>query len=74
VSKSDWLDMDCALKDGSRILVWTHRNLCEIAYWNTDEYACKPKPYWHTTGMWSVKEMRAIAPLAWMPLNLPPAR
>lgn len=67
-----WAAMCDAPKDGTEILVWTHRQQHELARWDDDKHAKKPRPYWRTTGPWGVTDMRQIPPLAWMTLPPPP--
>lgn len=69
---NEWMDMGSAPKDGRQILVWTHRDQHELARWETDSYAKKPRPYWRTSGPWGVIDNRISPPIAWMPLPEPP--
>lgn len=69
--KTDWKPITEAPKDGTKILVWTHRQQVEIAYWYDDRYSKHPQPYWKTIGPWGVREMREHPPLEWTPI---PAR
>lgn len=71
-TQNNWLDMSSAPKDGSEILVWTHRRHREIARWELDKYATKPRPFWKTTGPWGKNEMREKPPRAWMALPAGP--
>ncbi len=69
-----WRDMSTAPRDGSKVLVGTHRNLVEIAWWDADAYAKHPQPFWKTSGPWGVRQNREHPPLAWMPLPHPPTK
>ena len=64
---SGWFGIDSAPKDGTRILV-AHRGRHQIAQWDDDKYARKPKPFWRTTGPWGVTADRANPPTVWAPL------
>ena len=66
-----WRDMSTAPKD-KPILVYHMLGGHNIARWNSDAYAKKPKPYWDIGSPWGKRQQQVINPMAWMPLPEPP--
>lgn len=74
----DWQPIETAepLKDQS--LTWDQRRILvlmnarvKIAIWVPDQYAVKPRPFWHADGD-QINTSRMAQPLHWMPLPEPP--
>ena len=69
----EWRPIESAPKDGTPVLAVRNDEII-IAYWHRDQYAMKPRPYWHGTD----KHYRGATfcrqnPIAhWMPLPAPP--
>lgn len=64
-------NMDEAPRDGTRLLVLVAGEV-DIASWDDDRYAKRPRPFWFRRGAWGRNDMRTITPTAWMPLPPPP--
>jgi hypothetical protein len=67
-----WQPIDTSPKDGTVILVypptWKDRT-CSMAKWDTDQYATRPRPYWHRLDdMNRTTISRNNPPTHWMPL------
>jgi len=62
LERLEWRPIATAPLDGRRILVWTAKSGCALAYWfaTDDDY-----------GWWSSDEQGVVQPTHWMPL--PPA-
>lgn len=73
----EWLPIETAPRDGTEVLVWFsefYNGMQDIAQWDDDRYAKKPRPYWSGRGLhiWGIKAYREGKPTHWMPLPPPP--
>ncbi len=74
---SKWQPIETAPKDKSLILVYRPAALkwgqIDIATWDDDRYAKKPRPYWRSIiRIMGKLDMRAWEPTHWQPLPEPP--
>jgi len=73
MNKPDWQPISTAPKD-RYILVWPGLwgIPCDLARWNEDEYAKKPKPYWSRLSVLGKVLCRACPPTHWIEFPKPP--
>ena len=74
-----WQPIETAPKDGSIILLFRPAphpwGRVDIARWDTNKYATRPKPFWRSLiSIVSKTEMRHWAPTHWQLLPEPPAQ
>lgn len=72
----EWKPIETAPMDGTTVLLypatWNGYG-CSMGYWDEDEYAKKPNPYWRRhDDMGRVSNSRSTPPTHWMPLPEPP--
>jgi hypothetical protein len=74
----EWQDIATAPKDRTRVLLYRPSELVwaqtVAGYWDSDEYAAKPRPYWTSDveRLVGVVACRKNNPTHWMPLPAPP--
>lgn len=68
---SEWMPIESAPKDGTRIIVWppTWHGGVSCAKWDLDRYAKNPRPYWNRVDALRVGDSRDHPPTHWMPVN-----
>lgn len=78
IESMGWQPISTAPKDGTVVLVYRPDaygwgGKVDLAYWDDDRYAKKPRPYWHSARLIiDIQESRRMAPTHWMPLPDPP--
>lgn len=72
-SSCQWMAIETAPKDGSRLLLWTpgYRGMIAIGAWSDDRYSRRPRPFWSFAGF-RTAVARDMQPTHWMPLPEPP--
>jgi hypothetical protein len=71
-----WRPIEMAPKDGSeeggnrQLLCKSARGKAEFYFWDSDQYAKKPRPFWNSYGlsMFGTRHIRANQPTHWSPL------
>lgn len=73
---NEWLPIETAPRDGTTIVVWppTWAGTTSCAYWNSDEYARSPRPYWRRFDAFSVTASRQKSPTHWRPVLVGPTK
>ena len=76
LAATGWQTIDSAPKDGTSMLVWPPLwtgGTISCAYWNTDKYSKKPRPFWkRLDDMGRVSLSRDTPPTLWQHLPPPP--
>jgi len=69
-TRTSWQPIETAPKDARILCVMSDR--VQIAQWDDDRYAKKPRPFWRTYGSLGKNNERHCQPTVWMPLPEPP--
>lgn len=71
MQQDEWQPIETAPKDGSYIRVYppTWDEVESCAWWNADEYAKKPLPFWSRTDCIGTSNSRQNPPTHWMPIS-----
>ena len=71
--RSEWLPIEKAPKDGTRVLIF-RKNRVAIGAFDDDKYLKRPVPFWDGTdaATWGKAWAKSNAPTHWMPLPSPP--
>jgi hypothetical protein len=72
-----WQPIATAPKDGTPMICWCpYWGVVSGLYWDTNEYAKKPRPYWshHMEMIWGTGSTRANQPTHWMPAPTAPTQ
>lgn len=76
LAAQQWLPIESAPKDGTRILLFFPNDVGVISgEWNFERFYEKPRPHFthDQEQRWGVRHMRANQPTHWQPLPPPPA-
>lgn len=66
---NQWRLIESAPQDGTPILIFRpDGKRVEIAHYDKDQYAQKPKPYWRSNSNFGVIAERKNCPSHWMPI------
>jgi len=63
-----------AIGDRINILLFSPSWGCSCGYWENNQYASKPAPFWSCdkASFWGLRRIRFNQPTHWMPLPPPP--
>lgn len=76
-AERDWLPIDSAPKDGTRVLGFfpSHKGAASpngavfMMRWDSERHARKPQPHWSAEGwVWGIRDMRGCQPSHWLPI------